>query len=189
MEEDNVDAPSLGFARERKIWIGIALVLLAVNVVLVVYVLHARREVSNYDANLVNCSMELEEAVQRMKDKEAELSGLRRDLNASRLGKVGQSGLSNKYIEQFKKRGLKSPVQNITADLLKHTDLIPYEGTRGRPMRFHNRKEIYLLGPNRVFANFGDGNEYGWMLLDYKISNNGEITWKVTESYCPYYDK
>jgi hypothetical protein len=188
-EESHQATSPPDFTRERKVWIGVAVVLFAVSVVLFVYAVQAGREVGNYDANLVNCSMELEEAGRKVEERDAQLGGLKRELDASRLGKVGESGLPDKYIEEFKRKGLENPVQDIATDLMGHSDLIPHEGTWGRPMRFHNIEEIYVLGPNRVFANFGDGREYGWMLLDYRVSNNGEIIWKVTESYCPYYDK
>ena len=73
--------------------------------------------------------------------------------------------------------------------LFRRHDLIPYKDTAGQQMRFRRWEEIFVLSPDRAFASIGDGDIYGWLFLRYEVAGDGEITWKILESYCPYYDK
>ena len=50
-------------------------------------------------------------------------------------------------------------------------------------MRFHTENDIHILTSKWVFAYFDDGHLSGYMLLDYKVSDEGIITWKVIVSY------
>lgn len=94
-----------------------------------------------------------------------------------------QPGLSVWQIERLKKKGLKDPIKDIIADLMKHNELIPYEGVLGGTMGFWSESEIHLLTPKWVVASFDDGHILGHMLLEYKVSDNGKISWKVLASY------
>ena len=113
------------------------------------------------------------------------------DLEASGIGKAGDSALLPKYIEQFKKAGLPSPVRDLRTDLVKKKDFIPYS-SKGleQPLRFYDRRQIYIISPNLAFANFGSGeNIRGWLLLSYKVEAERKVTWKILRSYCAYFDK
>jgi len=93
-----------------------------------------------------------------------------------------QPGLTIWQIERFKKKGLKDPVKDIIADLMKHNELIPYEGVLGGTMGFL-RDDTHVITPKWVLARFEDGHIGGHMLLEYKVSNDGKISWKVLASY------
>ena len=90
--------------------------------------------------------------------------------------------LSKWAIEDFKKSGLEDPVHDIKADLMKHPELIPYEGVLGGRMGFYSENNIRIIH-DRVFASFDDGHIGGYMVLLYKVSSGGKISWKVLYSY------
>ncbi len=94
-----------------------------------------------------------------------------------------QPGLFSWEIERLKKKGLKDPVKDIIADLMKHKELIPYEGILGGTMGFYDERCIHILTPKWVLACFDDGHMVGHMLLEYRVSDNGRIFWKVIDSY------
>ena len=163
--------------------------LFIICIILLIYLYRLRHEVSNYDANLVNCSLDLEKATADLEQVQRELQGARVELSAAQTGKPGETMLTQKYIDLYRKLGMQNPNFEITYNLSNKPQLIPYKPTPGRTMGFFNRSLIFLLGPDRVFANFNDGQIGGWMLLEYKVEQGGKINWKVIESYCPYYDK
>jgi hypothetical protein len=86
-------------------------------------------------------------------------------------------------VEELRQKGLENPARDITEDLMDHPELIPYEGAVGGEMRFHSQGEIHILGPKWVIAYFEDGHTPGCMILEYEVSDQGEITWKVVASY------
>jgi hypothetical protein len=84
-------------------------------------------------------------------------------------------------IEKLKQKGLYDPIKEIISDLTEHPELIPAKGILGGTMRFFE-SEIYILNNKWVFAYFEDGHIGGYMLLEYNVSDNGEITWnKITD--------
>ena len=91
--------------------------------------------------------------------------------------------LSAEEIQYLKDQGLKNPVNDIIADLMKHPELIPYQGSVGGKMGFYSKKDIYVVSTNMVRASFDDGHKEGWMLLEYEVQDGNEISWKVLEAY------
>jgi len=87
------------------------------------------------------------------------------------------------HIERLKRKGLQDPIKDIITDLMKYNELIPYEGTLGGTMGFYHEDNIHILSPKWVFASFEDGHTGGHMLLEYQVSNEGTISWKVIDSY------
>lgn len=85
--------------------------------------------------------------------------------------------LSDWAIEKLRAKGLSDPVHDIISDLLKHPELIPYEGILGGTMRFYEN-EIWVLNNKWVYAYFEDGHYSGYMLLEYDVTDNGKISWK-----------
>ena len=81
-------------------------------------------------------------------------------------------------IRNMKAKGLTNPVQDIISDLRKHRELIPYKGSLGGTMDFYGNNTIWILTNKWVLAYFEDGHSGGYLLLEYKISNNGIIEWK-----------
>ena len=94
-----------------------------------------------------------------------------------------QPKLSSPEIQYLKKKGLKNPVNDIITDLMKHNELIPYQGVLGGKMGFHSDKDIYVVSTKLVRASFDDGHTGGWMLLEYQVTDRNKISWKVLESY------
>ncbi len=90
--------------------------------------------------------------------------------------------LNSLDIEKIKKKGLLNPVQDIISNLVKHRELIPYKGVLGGTMGFYSRKNIWLLTNKWALAYFEDGHIGGYLLLEYNISNNGDIKWKRISS-------
>ena len=96
---------------------------------------------------------------------------------------VDQPGLYPWDILELKRKGLRDPVHDITADLMGHSELIPYEGVLGGTMGFYSEDMIHVLTARWVLAAFEDGHIGGNMLLEYRVSGEGEITWSVIDSY------
>ena len=94
-----------------------------------------------------------------------------------------QPKLSSQEIQRLKDKGLKNPVNDIIADLVKHSELIPYQGVLGGKMEFHSDKDIYVVSTKLVRASFDDGHADGWMLLEHQVTDENKILWKVLESY------
>ena len=72
--------------------------------------------------------------------------------------------------------------KQLINDLMKYPELIPYKGVLGGKMGFYQENNIKVLNDRWVFAEFEDGHIGGAMLLEYKVSKDGTITWKVLES-------
>ena len=96
---------------------------------------------------------------------------LQAKLDASALG--GDVG-------ELQKKGLE---EALSADLMGHRELIPYEGVMGGTMGFYSKEDIHVLTSCWVLASFEDGHIGGHMLLEYAVSPGGEIRWKVISAY------
>lgn len=151
--------------KERFLWIGFSVILVVLIFVLLF------KNVS--DTNQFQENKKL--LVTKIKDLSDSLKQYKKLLKA-------QPGLSVWQIQRLKKKGLKDPVKDIVANLLKHHELIPYKGVLGGTMRFL-MDGIHVLTPKWVFASFEDGHILGHMLLEYKVSNDGKISWKVVAAY------
>jgi hypothetical protein len=92
------------------------------------------------------------------------------------------SKLDSSQIEQLRRKGLSDPVEDIITDLRKHNELIPFKGVLGGTMGFYSSEDIMLIS-KWVFAPFEDGHIGGYMLLEYKVSSDGKISWKVIDAY------
>jgi hypothetical protein len=81
------------------------------------------------------------------------------------------------FIQRLKKKGLSNPVQDIISDLMKHSELIPYEPKPGGVAHFYE-KEIWILNNRWILASVTDGHWGGYLLLEYDITDSGNIKWK-----------
>ena len=50
-------------------------------------------------------------------------------------------------------------------------------------MGFYSEDNIWILTKKWALALFEDGHIGGYILLEYTVSDNGEISWKVIDSY------
>jgi hypothetical protein len=85
--------------------------------------------------------------------------------------------LSREDTAELRSQGLSDPVSELTADLFKRNDLIPYSGVLGGTIRSYPR----LIGPRWVVASFEDGHIGGWAILKYTVTN-GQINWTLMDA-------
>jgi len=82
------------------------------------------------------------------------------------------------------KHGASSSARDLLAqDLLRHTELIPFEGILGGTMGFFGPDNLWFLRGKQVVAYFEDGHVGGHMLLKYRITEDGQIVWKVIKAF------
>jgi hypothetical protein len=72
--------------------------------------------------------------------------------------------------------------ERLKKDLMNREDLIPFEGRLGGTMGFYDSENIRILSDRWVYAQFDDGHVQGGMLLEYSVSADGEIRWRVIEA-------
>lgn len=126
----------------------------------------------------------LKDAMERLHVLDAEVEYLK-SVALPQTGKQisGNSLLSAAELSILRSQGLQDPVKDITTNLIRNRDIIPYPGMAGGRMSFYNARNIYILSGNWVFAVFEDGHVTGKILLEYNIDDNGNISWKVIDSY------
>ncbi|MBB4801529.1 hypothetical protein HNP37_001590 [Flavobacterium nitrogenifigens] len=79
----------------------------------------------------------------------------------------------------FKKKGIVDPEKFIKQELAKRTDLIPLQPTLGGKMAFGT---IQLLGSKFLIADYEDGHVEGKSLYSYKLTDSGNLEFKLLES-------
>ena len=85
------------------------------------------------------------------------------------------------YIDYLAQNGFASP--SLLIDTLSdESDLIPVKGILGGTMYWIPQNSI-LLNDKFVFAAFEDGHVVGFALLQYSLKGQGEVTWKIIETY------
>ncbi|MBN1253701.1 MAG: hypothetical protein JXA50_00290 [Deltaproteobacteria bacterium] len=150
---EEVKEKKVGFSRERYAWMAVSAILIAL---IVVFALHYHR--------LGNRLVEMENEREVLLDK----------IEAS----IGQTLLTSRDRVQ-----LQRPQEDIVSDLMGHKDLISYKGVMGGTMGFYSQKDIHVLTSRWVLASFEDGHIGGHMLLEYAVSPEGTIQWKVISAY------
>lgn len=148
-----------------------------VIVVLSVACIFLLLEISKLRDELAKTENELSKVRMSEKEREKKIEHL---FESSKPPRVHYLTLTSKEIESLKRRGLEDPYRDIVDDLVKHHELIPYEGVLGGQMLF-SRKYTVVLGPRRVLAYYDDGHIDGHMLLEYEVSDQGMISWRLLE--------
>jgi hypothetical protein len=164
--------------RERIVWFILLLVIIAGSFLVV----------SKFQTTLtvVNKTVkELEEEKTLLKEREVNLTIEISDLNAKLVKQTEDikklPGVDPAVVIELERKGLTGGPDEVVADLLKHTELIPYEGVLGGKMAFF-KANTYVISDKWVLAYFEDGHINGNMLLSYSVKN-GNISWKVIDSY------
>jgi hypothetical protein len=164
--------------KERLLWI----LVLSASIVIFVLV------ISKYQTTLNSVServTDLEGAKTTWTQREANLTSEISDLKAQVLKDtevIRTFPTSDPIIvNELERRGLNGGPNQVIADLLKHNELIPFEGVLGGKMGFLKDK-IFVISDKWVIAYFEDGHINGNMLLSYSVTN-GNISWKVIDSY------
>jgi hypothetical protein len=65
---------------------------------------------------------------------------------------------------------------------MAHPELIPFKGVVGGTMGFYTPEVITILSPSWVFARFDDGHVMGSCLLEYEISPDTTIHWRLIKA-------
>jgi len=183
-KNEKSDVINKAVPRQKLIWIGLSIFLFIISISTLIYAFGIKSEIDAYDENLTLCSLELELMQFELDEKKRELTLVNRQMEDKDISKALEKVIG-KGIEDLKKFGFSRPHIDITSDLIKHRELIPYKSTEKKLLRFMYRNQIYLLSPNRVLAVFGDGKTSGWLYLKYEVSEDRKISWKKIESYCP----
>ena len=80
-------------------------------------------------------------------------------------------------------QGLHDPTTDLVADLMKHNELIPCEGSLGGTPGFNSPRRIAVLSKDHVIADYDDGHVDGTVELTFIVSH-GTISWTVVHSEC-----
>ncbi|MDX9872858.1 MAG: hypothetical protein RBT41_10640 [Clostridia bacterium] len=165
--------------KESIIWISISAAILVISILALVGY-HTRLTI------LTQSVMELEGSKNVWAQREAELTLEIADLQAqieqnAELIKAFPSN-NPEIINSLKQQGLNGGLQEIVDDLIKHSELIPYQGVLGGKMDFYSKEDIFVISDRWVLAYFEDGHIGGNILLEYRIKNKN-ISWKVIDSY------
>ncbi len=182
-EQNTPDKPVL---REKMIWIVLSGALFLISLVMLIYIFYLRQDIIAYDHNLTYCSIELDECKQQLEDETSKLNSrirrLERKVNTTDV--KGITLLPREIRKIFLQNDIREPEQHFKDSLYFNYGIIPYQSTTGTRMHIFDRENIKILGPNRVFADFTDNEQYGWMLLEYNVSPDAEISFEVIDSYC-----
>jgi len=144
--------------KERVVWVSVTIVTAAAVTVLVFYAVHCKRE----------C---------------LELTQQRERQDVQLTAESGPCLLTSWELARLKERGLENPVTALAEDLMNHSELIPYKGVMGGKMGFYSKKDIHLVTSRWVVATFEDGHVRGRMLLEYTVTTEGKIYWRVLSAY------
>lgn len=89
------------------------------------------------------------------------------------------STYNNQYVD-------KDLLISIHNDLMENSNLIPHKGILGGTPNFYSENRIILLKNNIVVAYWEDGHVGGFVILQYKISTDGNFEWKRLKSFRDY---
>lgn len=190
MSHDTVSAKPVN---KSTIWIIITMLLLIGNIIMLVSLMKTKGdleryadsadEISNLEIELSDCRVRLDDAKASEQDKERRVTSLDKQVKKLREEAIGISRLSRQAVRAFKNSGLRNPEQDIITDLIKHPNLIPVKSGSDGGMKFYDKKEIFVLSSNLVFAQFSDGNKNGSMILEYSVTSDGRISWVPIKAY------
>jgi len=165
--------------KERIIWISLLTVIIAISVLVITKyqttLTSVNQRVTDYEAEKTTW-------IQSEANLTSQVSELKTQTEKySRLISTFPTNNPN-IISDLKRQGFDGSVQDIVNDLIKHNELIPYDGVLGGKMGFHSKDNVYVLSDKWVYAYFDDGHINGYLLLSYSV-NNGVVSWKVIDSY------
>lgn len=83
---------------------------------------------------------------------------------------------------ELERLGFEGKTEDIVAELLKHPEIIPYDGTLGGTMHFYE-DEIKVISHEWIFAPFSDGHYGGSLLIKYKIVDGKPTGWEIVDSF------
>jgi len=190
MNESTIKPKSTG---KNIIFIIVIIALLAGNIVFILSWQGAKSEVDRYsdsadeiaalDRDLTDCRVRLDDADANKDVLERRIETLDKRLQKMRDEVIGISSMSKVAARKMQSMGLYNPEQSIINDLMKHPELIQQKPLSGGKMGFYDKKKIFVLNEYFVYAHFTDGHFHGTMILEYKVSDSGKISWEVLKAY------
>ncbi len=173
------------FPTARNLWMGLSGVLFILLLISMSFALTYRKmavqtqeQVSEIQKRELKFLSEFQSAVKGESKLKKEVEALAKELRAIKAGFYQ----SDDQIF-LRRRGLKAPEEELKESLLKQEDLIPEKGVLGGKMRFYDIAEMKVLSRKWVVAGFEDGHKAGRALLEFRISDDGDITWEMIDSY------
>lgn len=178
---------------KNAIWIIVVSLLLIGNISLLVSLMNAKNdlsrysdvadEISNLEINLSDCRVRLDDAKAGEQDKDRRVTLLEKQVKKFREEAKTSSKLTRQTIREFQNTGLRNPEQDIIADLIKNPNLIPIKSGSADGMKFYDKKKIFVMSRNLVYAHFSDGSKNGAIILEYSITSDGRISWVPIKAY------
>jgi len=160
--------------KERIIWFSSLVIILAASLFIII---QYQTKLSNTEQKRITLSKDNTLIQQKLGEYATQVAELKGEIE-----KVKLANYDNSTILELQREGFTGQLKDVIADLKLHTELIPYKGVLGGTMGFYGDNDIHVLTNRWVFAYFEDGHISGYMLLRYDI-NNGNISWKVIDSY------
>ncbi len=93
-----------------------------------------------------------------------------------------QPGLTRDERDEYARRGLKNPSEDIVEDLGGREELMPIKGIFGARPSFYSDARMYILNSKWVFTTWNIGEKTGQQLLEYTVGENGKINWKIIDT-------
>lgn len=178
-----------------------AIVLVAIIIIFtLLYLNHSlKNNLSNRDENISNLQKQIAEEqetidklnaeketmigqiAQNAVEYDAEIADLKSKISEFENQKDKTYQYPDYYIDYLIKNGFSTPAL-LMATLTDKDSIIPIKGVLGGTMHWIPENSI-LLTDKFVFASFEDGHVAGFALLQYSFEGQGEVTWKVIETY------
>jgi hypothetical protein len=168
-----------GVQRRGTVWIILTILFVIVSVILFIQYQDQTKKLDEALATITDLSERVDFLEEERTTVPETLPQPRREESVPRE----ISPLSQFETRLLRSRGLNDPVNDITNDLLRRTDLISEEGVLGGTMGFYSPDNIRILNSRWVFAYFEDGHVRGSMLLQYDVEQGGRIHWKVLDTF------
>lgn len=164
--------------KERIVLISVSMVILAIAIFVI----------SSYQTRLTILNQrvdDLEASKNAWTQKEEKLTSEIADLNKqiekdTELKKTFPTD-NPEIINSLRRKGFNGGMQEIIDDLIKHKELIPFEGVLGGTMGFYRKEDVYVISDKWVLAYFNDGHIGGNMILNYSVKS-GNISWNLIDS-------
>ena len=165
--------------KERIMWIGSLVIIFAVSLFVV---LQYQTKLSNSEQKKTSLSIDNSKLQQQNGDYTTQVAELKGEIEKrdNKIKTLVNYDETTMFV--LKHNGFTGQLKDIVSDLKAHSELIPYKGSLGGTMGFYGDNDIHVLTNRWVLAYFSDGHSSGYMLLKYDI-NNGNISWKVIDSY------
>jgi hypothetical protein len=114
---------------------------------------------------------------------ESEVDSLRAVLYDLYLRPPREHPISLSGLISLRRHGFEDPAEHIISDLCKHPEIIPHEPILGSTSMHFWEKEAFVLSDRWVFAYFEDGHYGGYGIFEYRIDEDGAISWESVVTY------